>query len=343
MTPERFSSLIELFSSRRIGIIGDFFLDKYLEVDHSIAELSRETGKIAHQVVKIRCSPGAAGNIVNNLSWLGAGALYAIGYTGDDGEGYDLEIKLKSLGCNTEGLLKTKRRMTPTYLKPRNMHVHELEGEHERYDTKNRIKTPPDVEKKIIESLDSILPELDALIIADQVEEVDCGVITEKIRNILSKRALDYPDVVFFADSRAHILLFRNIIIKPNQFELMGIEKPSGDDKIDLETLKNALKSLRNKINAPVFVTRGAKGILVSDPEPSETRSVKVSGPLDITGAGDSAAAGIVLALSSGATFPEAALVGNFVASITVRQLATCGTCRPEQLLPTLEMWLAQG
>ncbi|HDY88144.1 MAG TPA: carbohydrate kinase, partial [bacterium] len=254
MTTERLSSLIELFASRRIGIIGDFFLDKYLDVDQSIAELSLETGKIAHQVVKIRCSPGAAGNIVNNLSSLGTGAIYAIGFIGDDGEAYDLDIKLKALGCNTDGLFKIKGRTTPAYIKPRDIHVPGLEGEHERYDIKNRIKTPQYVEKKIIESLDSILPELDALIIADQVENEDCGVITGKIRNILSERALEHTEVAFFADSRSHILLFRNIIIKPNQFELTGIENPSEDDEIEVEELKNALSSLRNKINAPVFV-----------------------------------------------------------------------------------------
>ena len=66
---------------------------------------------------------------------------------------------------------------------------------------------------------------------------------------------------------------------------------------------------------------------------------MRVDGPIDTTGAGDSATAGAVLALASGATLAEAALVGNLVASITIQQLATTGTARPRQLPARLEMW----
>jgi sugar/nucleoside kinase (ribokinase family) len=67
-----------------------------------------------------------------------------------------------------------------------------------------------------------------------------------------------------------------------------------------------------------------------------------VEGPIDSTGAGDSATAGAVSALAAGATLPEAALVGNLVASITVQQLATTGTAQPEELVPRLAIWQAQ-
>lgn len=65
-------------------------------------------------------------------------------------------------------------------------------------------------------------------------------------------------------------------------------------------------------------------------------------GPTDPTGAGDSVTAGAVLALAAGATLPEAALVGSLAASITVHQLATTGTARPEELLPRLALWQTQ-
>ncbi|GAJ09077.1 unnamed protein product, partial [marine sediment metagenome] len=72
MKPERLAALIEKFSSRRIVVLGDFFLDKYLDVDSGLSELSVETGKTAHQVVAVRHSPGAAGTVVCNLAALGA-------------------------------------------------------------------------------------------------------------------------------------------------------------------------------------------------------------------------------------------------------------------------------
>ena len=82
--------------------------------------------------------------------------------------------------------------------------------------------------------------------------------------------------------------------------------------------------------------------MVVTDPETTVVPGVRLTGPTDPTGAGDSATAGAVLALAAGAALPEAALIGNLVASITVEQLATTGTARPEQLPQRLEMWRRQ-
>ena len=54
MQLDRLQSLLEQFPRRRIAVLGDFFLDKYLEVDPDLAEPSLETGKVAHQVVGVR-------------------------------------------------------------------------------------------------------------------------------------------------------------------------------------------------------------------------------------------------------------------------------------------------
>jgi len=80
----------------------------------------------------------------------------------------------------------------------------------------------------------------------------------------------------------------------------------------------------------------------VPDPELTLVPGVRLSGPIDPTGAGDSATAGAVLALGARATLPEAALVGNLVASITIEQLATTGPARPEQSPERLRLWEEQ-
>jgi sugar/nucleoside kinase (ribokinase family) len=67
--------------------------------------------------------------------------------------------------------------------------------------------------------------------------------------------------------------------------------------------------------------------------------TVKATGHIDPTGAGDSATAGAVLTLASGGTPAEAALIGNLVASITVQQLGTTGTATPQQVADRLEVW----
>ena len=114
---ERLEELLARFGMARIAVFGDFFLDKYLDVDPRLAETSVETGKRANQVVSIRRSPGAAGTVVNNLAALGAGTLHAVGATGDDGEAFDLRQ-----GLNLQRLLDG--RSGPFWL-PQNAHLPE--------------------------------------------------------------------------------------------------------------------------------------------------------------------------------------------------------------------------
>ena len=82
--------------------------------------------------------------------------------------------------------------------------------------------------------------------------------------------------------------------------------------------------------------------MLVSDPQWTLVPGVDVEGEIDPTGAGDSATAGVVLGLCAGAELPEAALIGNLVASITIRQIATTGIARPEELSERLALWQQQ-
>ena len=90
MEAGRLEEIIRRFPDCRVAVLGDFFLDKYLDTDPELAQVSVESGKTAHQVVSIRTSAGAAGTIVNNLKALDAGELHTLGVTGDDGEGYEL-------------------------------------------------------------------------------------------------------------------------------------------------------------------------------------------------------------------------------------------------------------
>jgi rfaE bifunctional protein kinase chain/domain len=342
MNDDRLRALIARFPAARIAVLGDFFLDKYLDVDPALAETSVETGKSAHQVVGVRCEPGAAGTVTNNLAALGAGTLHAVGFTGDDGEGHDLRAALARIRCATDHLHRVPERRTPTYLKPRNAGDPSLAGEHSRYDTKNRLPLPPAVAERIVASLDRLLPAVDALVVMDQVEEEDCGTVTEAVREAVASRAPRFPRVVFWADSRRRIRRYRNVIIKPNAFEAVGNEHPRPGDTVADDALRRAVEALRKETGAPVCVTRGTAGMAVSDPAWTPVPGVRVEGPTDPTGAGDSATAGAVLALVAGATLPEAALVGNLVASITVQQLAATGTARPEELPPRLTRWREQ-
>src|SRR6187402_1552889 len=113
MSPERFAEIAARYSRLRLGVVGDFCLDRYLEIDPARAEVSIETGLEVHQVVRVRSQPGAAGTILNNLVALGVGEIFAVGFCGEDGEGYELRRALAAQPTvNLEHLITTALRRT---------------------------------------------------------------------------------------------------------------------------------------------------------------------------------------------------------------------------------------
>ena len=195
---------------------------------------------------------------------------------------------------------------------------------------------------RIALELERVLPSVDALIVMDQVDLPDCGVVTAALRHRLADFARQFPKVVFWADSRRFIRQFRNVTIKANQFEAVHRLNPAVGEEVSFAELRRVVPMIREDIGAAVFVTCAERGILAGDVAATLVPAMKVNGPIDPTGAGDSATAGAVLALTSGATPVEAALVVNLVASVTVRQLGTTGSASPSQVCEAWAEWTRQ-
>src|SRR5947208_7128003 len=94
MTASRFQAITEKYSALRVAVVGDFCLDRYLEIDPAKQEISIETGLPVHNVVHVRSQPGGAGTIMNNLAALTVGQIAPVGFCGEDGEGYELRRAL---------------------------------------------------------------------------------------------------------------------------------------------------------------------------------------------------------------------------------------------------------
>ena len=321
-------------------VLGDFFLDRYFEIDGELAERSVETGLTAHQVTGLRLSPGAAGTVVSNLRALGVGRVVCLGVIGVDGEGFELKRALTRMGADPSELIEREDRFTPCYSKPM-LRENGVERELERLDIKNRSLLASDVEETVIARLDALISRVDGVIIADQVQERNCGVVTDRVREAVARIAAGYPEKVFFADSRIRIAEFTEVIVKPNKFE--AVDAVRGKARVDgaaehvaeftIEEAKDCARALRERTHRPVFMTAQEDGIFVVDDSVIHVPSVRVTGEIDPVGAGDSCAAGIVSALCAGASNGEAALVGNIVASITVKKLGQTGTASPEEVL----------
>jgi rfaE bifunctional protein kinase chain/domain len=333
MTPERLDHILSRFPDLSLAVVGDFFLDKYLVIDRALSETSLETGQEAFQVTGIRHSPGAAGTVCNNLAALGVGELYAVGLVGEDGQGWELRQDLAARGVLLHYLRSVPDFFTPTYTKPMELHADGSEVEMNRLDIKNRRPLPEAAEAEMRDCLREIAVRVQGVIVSDQVQEENCGVVTAGMRSALSRMALDNPRMDVLVDSRTRIGLFHNVMLKPNQHEAVYAATCEAKEQVTPEEALLAGQGLSAHASKPVFLTRGAEGISVCTPDTvTPVPGIKLEGPLDIVGAGDSANAGIMMALCAGASLAEAAVVGNLVASITVQQLGTTGTAGVAQV-----------
>ena len=333
MQEARLKQILAGFPALRVLVLGDLFLDKYLEIDRTLSEVSIETGLEAYQVTATRPSPGAAGTVVSNLRALGARVL-CLGVIGDTGEGYELRRGLEAIGADLSLLLVRSDLLTPTYTKPM---MHEPDGrvhELERLDIKNRSPLPEDVEATILERLRSVAPEVDAVIVSEYVQERNCGAITDRVREEVARLGAALPRKVLIADSRTRIGAYRNVSIKSNQSEALRAIGAEAEGEPDPAAVESAARELASRNGRPAFVTLGPRGMLVSDGgRCRRVPTVRETGPIDPVGAGDSALAGIACALAVGASPEEAALVGNLCAAVTIRKIGTTGTASPEEVL----------
>lgn len=334
----RLEELLGRIPDLRVAVVGDFFLDKYMVVEAALTERSLETGLEARQVVEIRCSPGAAGTVMNNLSALGVGRLEAVGVIGDDGEGYELLRGIRRARAGTDGLVQVPNRFTPTYTKPM-LRKDGQEQEMERLDIKNRTELEPQLEDAVLAYVERLveMEGFHAVMIADQVQEANCGVITDRVRARLQSLATRNAGTLFFADSRVRIGLFRDVIVKPNRLEAAETMGRRSDQLPSLNETAEFGMRLAKRNGRPVFITLGEEGIMAcTDGRAWHVAALPVRGPIDIVGAGDSASAGIVCALCGGGSLKEAASLGNLCANVTIHKVGTTGTASPDELISLL-------
>ena len=333
----RLKTILNNFHEQRILVVGDFYLDAYWYIDKTRSTLSLETPWHTNPVVEQRYSPGAAGTVTNNLKALGVGTVYTLGVIGEDGFGRTLLNCLQANGCLTDFMLQASQWVTPTYLKPIHRGYENVETEGPRFDIENQSPMPTEVEDAVIEALQTCLPLVDGIIIGDQMPLADLGVVTTRVREALCESAAQFPEKVFFADSRTRIGEYQNVIIKPNRFEAKRAVQPDWNGQhIEMEAAKRDAVRLSEKTQNTVYITLGENGVLVySNGTFTHIPGIPIDDKTDPVGAGDSVSAGLVATLCYlGADHSvTAAYIGNLVASITVTKIGTTGTASSAEVL----------
>ena len=336
MNAARLRQFTARYPRLRIAVVGDYCLDRYLEIDPALAETSIETGLPVHNVVRVRSQPGGAGTILNNLAALGIGTILPIGFSGDDGEGFELRRALAALpGVDTRSFQTTCERRTFTYCKPLLIEPGSEPRELNRLDTKNRTPTPGEVEAALVQAIDAVADSVDALILLDQVDRPETGAVTAAVRTAVGALQRRRPELLILADSRRGLGDFPPTAFKMNVAELARLQGTDrAIEEASIDAVAGAAAGLARRTGRAVFVTLAERGIVGAPPDAAAEAvpAYPTRGPIDVVGAGDAVTSNLTAALAAGAAPGEALRTAMAAASIVVHQLGTTGTADVAQI-----------
>jgi bifunctional ADP-heptose synthase (sugar kinase/adenylyltransferase) len=251
-----------------------------------------------------------------------------MGAIGQDGFGFELERALSQRHIDYHLLVASRKIQTFTYTKIINAQTGV--EDRPRLDFINTTPLPEDVEDQLIAFFHREYANFDVILVADQAETRQGGVITNAFREVIVDVAERNPDKIMLADSRYRIERFRNTIAKPNVMEANAASH-NLFGAVDYARLRTALGK------KPLVITQGPKGVLlVTEDGEKHIPAVPVANPVDVCGAGDSFAAGMALALQATGDVEKAAHFGSLVSSITIMKKGT-GTASPSEVIEKAE------
>ena len=165
-----------------------------------------------------------------------------------------------------------------------------------RLDLKNWTPTSAWLQGLLIGELQKAAGSLHAIIVLDQVDMPETGVVTQKVLAALTSLVDAKPGLLVLADSRRGLRGFPPVIFKMNAAELTALT--GARDELSPEQIESAAASLANRNGRNVFVTLAARGILGASPDGQVVYvpALPVRGPIDIVGAGDAVSANLAAA-----------------------------------------------
>lgn len=318
MDSNRLHEIIEGFAGRRITAVGDLMLDEFIW-----GEVRRISPEAPVPVVEVRRESwhlGGVGNVVMNLLGLGAIAL-PVAVVGDDPAGQRVRGQSADAGADTSGIIVDSTR--PTTRKTRVVaHSQQMV----RFDREERSALTASKEEQLVALCEIAIDQCDALIISDYEK----GTLTPHVLQSAIGRARQQQKLVLVDPKIRNWNHYRDVdVITPNQSEA---ERATSVEIVDESSLKSAARSIQESLGCRnVLITRGERGmsLLAADGHyadiPTVAREV-----YDVTGAGDTVIAALTLALTSGATIEEAAVIANHAAGIVVGKVGTATLSRAE-------------
>ncbi len=312
----RFAGIAAGFGAARVVVVGDLMLDRY--VAGPADRVSPEAPVPVVRVEREWDAVGGAANVAANVRALGA-RCDVIGVLGRDAPGEAVEAALIEPGAGSRCVRDGSRATTvKTRVLARGQQV-------VRIDHEECAPVAGAVAAELAAHIDAVLPGADALVLADY----DKGALTPSlIRHALAAAAADSVPVV--ADpKRRNFFAYRGAtVFKPNRTELeSALSEPARPDDDDW------LEAARARAGCDhLLLTLGAGGmVLVSPGRPTRRVAARARAVYDVSGAGDTVAAVVAVALGAGARLEDAVETAAAAAAAGVAKVGVA-TVSPDEI-----------
>ena len=312
------SKRIDDLGNAKVLCIGDIILDHFVygDVERVSPEAPVPVVKVHHKAQML----GGAGNVVRNITSLGAKACF-ITVIGDDNAGSRL-ISLVADEPNIEPYLQSEKgRLSSekTRYIARNQHIL-------RTDFETTADVSQQTEKSIFKIAKSEIKNNDIVILSDYAK----GLLTKSlIASLIAEAKKQNKKTVVDPKYRDFSVYAGASIITPNLAELESAHKESLES--DEDVVKAAKTLIKKHKFGAVLVTRGKDGMsLVTDGGKVEHFQAEAQEVFDVSGAGDTVVANIATAIAAGFEIEEAVYIANVAAGIVVGRIGTAQVFRTD-------------
>jgi len=309
--------LIARFAGVPVLVVGDVMLDRFL-----IGRVTRISPEAPVPVVRYESEQlrlGGAANVAHNIAALG-GKPALVGLVGADAAARALRDRLSAAGISGRWLVELEGR--PTTEKVRI--VTERHQQVARIDYEMDEEPTGEASQALANCVGELASAARAILVSDYLK----GAVTQSVMDALRQR----PAAPLIVDPKIpHLARYAGAaLVTPNHHEAEAATH--GTIRTD-EDARTAGRELRTRIPCEaVLITRGEHGMWLSAPESEGSIPAAAREVADVTGAGDTVAAVLALAIAAGATLVEAAVCANHAAGIVVGRFGAA-TVTPEELL----------
>ncbi len=309
--PDELLKLVDRFPGRRVLLVGDLMLDRYIFGDAT--RISPEAPVPVLQVVERQDRVGGAGSVASNLAALGAETL-CCGLVGEDPAGELVRQLLSAVGVDTGGVLSVGDRPTITKTRLVGLAEHRHRQQILRVDDELTAAPSKADTQRFLTRVTEMLDRVEAICLEDYAK----GLLSPSLCNMLieAARARGIPVLVDPCRQPDWKKYAGATVLTPNRAELeIGVGSALTD-----EQLPDAATRLVKQLDLEaVIVTLGRDGALLVQRGgglkrfPTTPRAV-----YDNTGAGDAVLAIAAVAVAAGAGFEQVVPLANVAGGLEV-------------------------